>query len=328
MIPFADLGHRRQLDRLRELAREAWSHYGEPASRIRLFRHGFNSTYSVQTDSGERYALRLNVNSVHDLAGIRTELAWVRALAVETDLSVPRPRLTPDGRDHVVLSTPDFGRNVVAVAYHWLPGPDVEDRANPEIMQAMGRAIRTLHEHGAAFRLPEGCAVQTSLEPLIGIPNRLHEVPSQEVVHTVLDRAQRVIDRLAQEPPRLTHFDVHFSNVKWYRGQLTVFDFDDCLMSWPLMDIAQSLYYVRQQEPGLEWEAELWRGYGSGLEVVPEDLEALVAGRQLLLLNDLLGSNTHELRAMIPRYLEVTTQRLEHYLSTGKFNPRVARMGD
>lgn len=51
----------------------------------------------------------------------------------------------------------------------------------------------------------------------------------------------------------------------------------------------------------------------------PADLEALTAGRQLLLGNDLLGSATAELRAMGPEYALRTVNRLRSWLETGVF---------
>jgi hypothetical protein len=69
-------------------------------------------------------------------------------------------------------------------------------------------------------------------------------------------------------------------------------------------------------------EDALWEGY-AGAATIPdhtsEDLEALLAARQLLLANDLLSSTTAEFRAMASGYAHTSARRLRRWLDTGRF---------
>ena len=57
-----------------------------------------------------------------------------------------------------------------------------------------------------------------------------------------------------------------------------------------------------------------------------EQFEALVAGRNLLLLNDLLVAVTANLIAMRPRYVANTVARLRYWMDTGCYRHDVPGM--
>ena len=45
----------------------------------------------------------------------------------------------------------------------------------------------------------------------------------------------------------MLHADLHNSNLKWCRGRLYVFDFDDSAIGVPMQDLAISAYYLRDE---------------------------------------------------------------------------------
>jgi len=141
----------------------------------------------------------------------------------------------------------------------------------------------------------------------------------------VLDRARQetaqacaaVYDGAAVRP---LHADLHGGNLKWTGGRLAVFDFDDCGLGLPVLDLAISTFYLRGADPAAE--RALAAGYAEVAplpDVDPAHFEALIVARQLLLANSLLASSTAELRREAERYLDVTVGRLRHWLDTGTF---------
>ena len=58
--------------------------------------------------------------------------------------------------------------------------------------------------------------------------------------------------------------------------------------------------------------------------VSAEVFEGMVAGRNLLLLDDLLEQQNAELRGMIPAYAEASVRRLRSWLDTGRYRLDVA----
>ncbi|HYN29545.1 MAG TPA: phosphotransferase [Dermatophilaceae bacterium] len=125
--------------------------------------------------------------------------------------------------------------------------------------------------------------------------------------------------------PVVLHADLHGENLKWHGGRLAVFDFDDCGLGVPALDLAIATFYLRDGRP--EVEQALLAGYArtGGTEpaprlgVTPAQFEAMVAARQLLLANCLLTSSTADLRGEAEGYLAVTAERLRRYLRTGRF---------
>jgi Ser/Thr protein kinase RdoA (MazF antagonist) len=121
-------------------------------------------------------------------------------------------------------------------------------------------------------------------------------------------------------PVRPLHADLHGGNLKWHEGRLAVFDFDDCGLGLPALDLAVAAFYLRGNDPALE--RALTAGYvetASLPDVDPAHFEAMVAARQLLLANSLLATSTAELRREAGLYLGVTVGRMRHWLETGTF---------
>lgn len=333
---FAALSATSQVRRLRVAALEVLRAWPLRVTRLRLLYHGYNTTFRVDTEDGSRFALRLNVNSHKTAPELRAEMAWIDALARDTEVSVPVPQRTIDGHLTTEVWVPSLGRSLPAALFAWLSGPNVEERATPVHLRAAGQAMARLHTHAERWSLPSGASLPASDELFMHGRQYLH------VEHSLLTperRAvlQQVIPRVQQEfaavfgssTPHVLHADLHLANMKWYRGRLSVFDFDDCVIGVPAHDLAVSTYYLR---PRQELVDALFEGY-SDLRPLPdvstERFEALLVGRNVLLLNELLGTASADFREMLPTYAANTFVKLRHFLDTGEFRhdlPGVERL--
>lgn len=102
-------------------------------------------------------------------------------------------------------------------------------------------------------------------------------------------------------------------------ARLRVFDFDDAGLGVPALDLAISIFYLRDD---VAIEEALKEGYASVRtlpQVRPEVLEGMIAGRNLLLLDDLIEQSNADFRVMVPTYVANTTLRLRNWLDTGRF---------
>lgn len=323
---FRDLDTDAQVEVLRRVALDAAPAFGLDVAGMELRLHGFNTTFEVRTTDDRRVALRVNTNSLASAEHLAAQLAWVHAIATETDVRVPDPVPTSSGEPFASVHSADAGRAFRVVVNAWLDGPDVDD-CGVDQARALGRAMATLHRQAAGWSPPAGTSLPAFTEPLLGDEDRLAAVTlpgpdGREVVEAARSRAERafatVLDGARVIP---IHGDLHGGNLKWHDGRLAIFDFDDSGLGVPALDLAVATFYLRD-EAGGPAEAALRRGYA---EVAPlpdvddADAEALVASRQLLLANSLLTSSTPEFRAMLPEYLERTVDRLRHWLVTGRF---------
>ncbi|MBK8461165.1 MAG: phosphotransferase [Micropruina sp.] len=219
-----------------------------------------------------------------------------------------------------------LGRELPAALFAWLPGPNLGWSPRPDQVRALGRAMATLHDHSAGWRLPEGCDLPSIDTVLMNVPHRMHtDHPlltdeRRPVLVAAFDQVQRHYHAFFADAPRqVLHADLHGGNAKWHRGRLSVFDFDDAGIGVPLQDLAISAYYLRDR---IDLEAELLAGYA---EVRPlptfsaEQYEAVVASRNLVLVNDTIGSSHAGVRDGAELYVANSVVKLRKYLQTGRF---------
>lgn len=323
---YLELSDADQAQALRPVALAAAAIFGLEVHRLEVVLHAYNTTYSLHTPGGERFAMRINTNSHSTPAEVVTQQQWLRAIAQESDVVVPHVLATPAGQWCARVDSAALERPVLVTVAGWLEGPDVVE---PDLEQAgaLGRAMAQLHAQARAWQLPADAAMPVFDTPLFGDVDLLDSAPGLSTEQrAVLTRSRELTEgayrRLyAGEPPLIPlHADLHGGNLKWHEGQLAVFDFDDCGLGLPVLDLAISAFYLRGSTPAAE-EA-LREGYAHVAplpEVLQEEFEALVAGRQLLLANAILNSSTKEQREMAATYVPLSIQRLQHWLTTGHF---------
>ncbi len=327
MSDYVDLSDEEQAEALRPVAAEAAARFGLSVGRLDVLTHSYNTTYSLLTEEGERLALRLGTNSSSDAAAVVAQQEWQVAIAEDpgTDVLVPRPLRTTDGAWFAMVPSRALGREVLVTCATWLEGADVE-RPDPQVAGALGRATALLHRHARSWRVPTGGALRRLDSPLFGDPQRLLTAPGltarqEAVLRRALDVTADAFEEVfATDRAIPLHADLHGYNLKWHEDRLAVFDFDDCGIAVPVLDLAISAFYLRKEDRSVE-EA-LLEGYAALAplpQVAPRTYEALVASRQLLLANDLLGSTTAQWRGRAQDYLGISVDRLEHWLDTGRF---------
>jgi Ser/Thr protein kinase RdoA (MazF antagonist) len=82
--PFHDLTHRGQARRLRPHAARVLRAFGIGSARLRDLPAATNVVFRVDCEDGRRFALRMtSPRSAHSVEIVRSEIAWIRALAPE-----------------------------------------------------------------------------------------------------------------------------------------------------------------------------------------------------------------------------------------------------
>lgn len=325
---YHDLTDEEQAEALRPVAVAAAGHFGLEVHRLEVLLHAYNTTYSLETVAGERFALRINTNSTSDTAEIDAQQAWQLALAEHTPVRVATPRRTVDGRWSATVPSAALGRPALVTCASWLDGEDVGE-PTAEVAHELGRTMALLHTQARNWSLPAGSTMPLFDTPLFGDADLLGTADLDEDQHEVLrisrTRAEEAFARVfAQDAPGMSvialHADLHGGNLKWHEGRLAVFDFDDCGLGVPALDLAITTFYLRGGDEAPE--AALRAGYAEVAplpEILPADFEALVASRQLLLANSMLTTSTTQFREMAATYLPTSVVRLRHWLETGHF---------
>jgi Ser/Thr protein kinase RdoA (MazF antagonist) len=333
-MKYSDLSERAQVLALRRVATRMLTQYDVQVGTLRLLQHGFNTTFRVDAVDGRRFALRINTNSERTPGEMNAEAAWVQALGRETSPRVPSPQPTTAGALVCREASEELGREVRGILYSWLSGPLAHKYVGHAVVKALGALTRELHRHADGYTLPPGCELFPMKDPLFGHSYVVDSyVPELDhgLMLEVFGRSCKVLERLKQGRQVPIHFDLHFYNLKWRGGELSAFDFDDCILGMPVFDAYITVFYLRNYAEWRELETLYMNALEQTLddfEVTKAEFELLVASRGLTLANELLRWDHAHQRDMGIRYAKATNERMRHYSRTGTFDPLVSRFTD
>ena len=310
---FADMTIEEQIASLDGCLNEILSQYDLGEYEAESINHDYNSTFRVTTSAGEKFALRINVNSNRTNENLNAEIFWISSIQ---SVKVPKPVLNRDGSAVSYGWHEATGRRLASVLYTWLEGEEPGDEPTEEQFFALGAAMAKLHIEAGGMALPEGCELTDYTDLFWGEKNHLTGPDStlsadeQAKVTEVLARVAAALVELGRDAQlQPIHADIHPWNVMWHEGELAVFDFDDCGLGLPIQDLMTSIYYLDTPEQ----DAALLAGYASVApvpEYTPEQRQVLLLQRRLMLLNYLLETSNPEHAAMVPEYQAETFRRL------------------
>jgi Ser/Thr protein kinase RdoA (MazF antagonist) len=285
---YARLTEKSQIDRLRSVAIEACREFNVPVRSMRVLHHAFNTTFGIRAVNGDRFALRINVNSASAKSQIEAEIAWIQRLAQDAVIHVPRPVASPSG-EFVLIMSPVGGSRTTGlpcVLYSWISGKMGYRVASEQTARMLGEATAKLHRHSENCPELKDIAFRPLPDLLFGGEFRLR---SSDVFARVYQNAQKLWPKLLKNPRKPIHYDLHLGNVKLDRGRLFVFDFDDAVSAWPILDPTVTLHSLRYFKEAPVLEAAYWQGLGNrphdyGFD--DSEFETLVAARAILIANE------------------------------------------
>lgn len=261
----------------------------ELPGRLSLVFDGYNTTYQIR--GPERFALRVT-RAGPTLEHVRGELAWMRALAEDTDVRL----CTPVG--HVVVE------DRVCVATRWVHGAQRKAGLTPNMLRAVGRTMRTLHEHGAQWTPPPSFQRETLDQVWIDGPSPIPDLEPDlaDLFQAAHDRVKPVVASLIAEGTHVIHADLHQGNVRYGPGHdVGVLDFDDVSLGHPIQDLAITIYYLQKLPRYAELRAAVIEG--TGYEVDPQVLDALLVWRMLGLFSAVRVHPNPFLRGLVPELM-------------------------
>jgi Ser/Thr protein kinase RdoA (MazF antagonist) len=317
---FDALSVEQQIESLIPAALEVLASYelGELDS-VTSLSHEYNSVFAVTTRAGERFALRLNINSPRTLANLNAEVEWLASLATAGLPKVCVPIARSDGSFISSVWHELLGRELSGLLFEWIEGEELGDEPTNEALFALGEAMARLHENAldvsfsSMAALPDFRGFFWGLENHLTLEGGALDGDDREVVDGAIARITAVVNELYErDVPRPIHADLHGGNVMWFDGKVTIFDFDDAGIGVPLQDLATALYYLDTDEQ----EQALLAGYAS-VRAVPEysegEYKALMLQRRISLLNYLYETSYPEHKAMIPEYQAETIRRINAF---------------
>lgn len=325
--PYNERSSRAQRFAVREGFEKALDRYGVRATEIRCITHEYNTTFSAVVE-GEKLAFRVSTSGEKSEEELGGEFAFIERCA-EFGVPVPLPKAIFGGSKVGKLTIDGMEGDVPFVAYSWLQGSTLKKQWSRLSGYGMGDLLRKMHLATDKYDLPKG-----SFRPSIDGPLVLNPwvLPDNSGFEWALKEFQSTFDSLKKRLPlQLIHNDLHYWNAKWDGEKLAVFDFDDSLWAWPALDASVTIYYLRGEPNTEKLEKNFWEGLGGSptdLGVSREEFEALVASRQLLMVNEVFRSSNADWMSIREPYRDVSLKRLEHYRNTGYFDPSVSTLSN
>jgi Ser/Thr protein kinase RdoA (MazF antagonist) len=318
---FFDLPAGDQQKSLTAFATELLKDYGIHNAKVSCINFEFNATFAVESESGVKYALRININSTRTVDNMKAEVEWVRHLNRTSGVQTPTPIATMKD-DYIVSGLhADSGQALYGVMYSWLDGEEIGDEPTSQQLHEVGKAIATLHQESSEFALSSGNSLPTFSDFFWGTENFLFSDKSVllDADRILIQQAHDLIMQFTKElyensKIHIIHADMHGWNLMWNEGRLSIFDFDDCGFGVDAQDLAVTLYYLDTPEQ----DEALLNGYKS-VRPLPtysaNAMKALLLQRRLLLLNYLFETKNQEHKEMLPAYLEKSLERVSTFLT-------------
>lgn len=321
----SDLSARKQVALLRPLVTDLLHHYSLAGAEIHLLLHSFNTTFKI-VHQGRKFALRVNMNSFHDHAAVLAEVQWLVQLRAQ-GFPAASPVAGIDGSFVTQVQIPGFEKIHDAVLFEWLPGSVVADAPSNSKWFEAGRLMAELHQISKDWSPAAPARFPMVDDALMASDFNLPTTNNQSISDQLREAATAQISQSTHALANFgknhalqpIHTDMHGHNIMSNRGRLTVFDFDDSGLGHAVQDLANAIFYIRDEPT---FEEALLAGYSS-VGPLPNfaeaDFEGLLVSRTILLLNDLLTSSNAELYGLIPEYSKKVLWRIQNYRDTGRF---------
>jgi Ser/Thr protein kinase RdoA (MazF antagonist) len=226
---------------------EAMDRYGISKDLIRPL-DAFESFIYEYQRSSEAFIMRIGHSSRRNENLILGEVDWINTLA---DGGVPVARAVRSENGNLVESIQDGqGGYFLATAFVKARGQRPwETGWTPRRYQVYGRLLGSMHAVAVDYRPPNPAWKRPDWnDDLMEFVE--HYLPASEVL--AKEKYHTLVEHLLNLPKDcssfgLIHQDAHESNLLMDEdGTLTLFDFDDCVYSWYINDIAIVLFYIAE----------------------------------------------------------------------------------
>lgn len=287
MREFQELSRFGQRKRIKALGVAALQAYGIEDARLRFCSDTENVVFRVDT-AVSTDTLRISAPAFRPTSEILGELYWLAALRQDTDLLVPEPVPTQDGRFVQEIEMEGVPGMRQVVLFHWIAGRQLRAHINPKTVRQMGQIMATLHEHASTFHLPADA--KRAPDDWRGM-GRWPD--NSDYVKMILSDDQRTLcDATAQKTAAiinqvditqnfgLVHNDVHFFNCLFNKGQIGVIDFDDCQYAPFTNDLAITMNYIDARPDGAILREPFFAGYEE-IRPLPPNLDTEMKAFQI-----------------------------------------------
>ncbi len=314
--PFPRLTKLSQIARLRPVAIRFADEFNIQPQSLNLVHYGYNATYKVITQTGQKLALKLILDSPRELPHLKAELTWCTQLASKgIPVAQPLSSLVPVGQ------LAGYTKPIYAQCFHWLPGRQFPQFPTQVQLHKVAQLYRQLHESPPVLQEDE--YFPNCDEPLVGTECRI----TDPLILDTLGECTESFKKLWKtQPATPIHFDLHAQNLIYNRGIVHPFDFEFSHFAPPLIDIADLFFSFHYPKTVINLEDAIWPAFNyrpSDFGLSEREFQSLIVARKILLYNDLYHTSNPDLKSILERSHKSTKLLVEQFNRTNRYDPSV-----
>lgn len=263
------LSYKKQIMRLRKVARTALEAYDFSNYKLSLLLHGMNTTFVVEDYTNElgeeknspfvsnKYVLRIHPENWLDEEFVTSEMRLLLMLRENGNLPVSEPIWTKNkGLVQRVLAEGESNPRC-CVLYKWVGGKFQTLKLSDQNLINMGELLGRFHNLGEEsidpmnYKRPisdwhgffdKGGMFYTGVADLNFTKEQL------EIVNIASEKIEKRISELEKNKENFgfIHGDIYFRNVLFHRGEIRAIDFDLCGFGYYLYDLAVPFWPSKQ----------------------------------------------------------------------------------
>lgn len=273
------------------LAQMALSQYDLEKPKAAFLRHNENLTFRVAGRNDEQvYLLRLHSPAMSNFpiefryrTAIESELCWLEALSIGSDINVQHPVRNVHG-ELVTMITDEFsGQIIPCTLLQWIEGdPFTQEEPNAaQVAEQMGIMMARMHDHVRIWAVPDGferpsldeeylMRSMRQIEPGIGLG--LLSAEDYGLFGEAAAYIANVMSSLGKSSDHwgLIHSDIQGGNILVCHDDISPIDFSLCGFGHFMFDVGCSLLCLRS-----ELRPQFLEGY-ERLRPLTEDMKQVI----------------------------------------------------
>ncbi|MCZ6679919.1 MAG: phosphotransferase [Candidatus Poribacteria bacterium] len=245
---------------LRAIAERALDGWELRVAQLEFISISENTTFRVDTEAGETYALRIHRPGYHNLAELNSEQQWTAALN-RAGIGVPVPLMTRDGHGYATVPVPGSTEIRHIGIVEWIDGVllgrivrgESDEGALTQCYDQLGRIAARIHNQAVSWQIPADFQRhEFDADGLMGdapfwgpfwvLPEMTHA--ERKLIRNARHAIHRVLSDYGkgQGTYSLIHADLHPHNLLVNGNQLYAIDFDDAGFGWHQYELAVALF--------------------------------------------------------------------------------------
>jgi Ser/Thr protein kinase RdoA (MazF antagonist) len=245
-----------------DIAQVVLTNYDIPGAQLTFIGQSQNTTFRVETSTGDRFLLRLHsgIETTGDRSTdvwrearvIESELLWLNAITQDTNIIVPKPIQNRFGEWVTSFTQTEMGIKFPCSLLRWVDGDHLSGEPTPLQIKQLGMLMARLHQHSSSWSLPSRFSrpihdteqIKLAASQLgILVQNKIISVDHYQLFQTAATQVQKFMAELQQSDSTwgLIHADLHQGNYLFYGQEIRPIDFSRCGFGFYLYDIGQAV---------------------------------------------------------------------------------------